>query len=200
MTRSPRACVRPGTPWWPRLSSAPAQGATIGALAAGLAGSPASITPLPKHRLAEAFEALRDASDAAMKANGERPKIFLANLGSIAQHNARSTFAKNFFEVAGIEGIGNLGFGDAAACAAAFKASGAKVAILCSADPVYEQMVGDVAPALKQAGCQYLFLAGAPGEKKDAYMQAGVDDFIFLGCDLLKTTTATLARLGVIQK
>lgn len=176
------------------------QGATISALAAGLAGSAAGITPLPKHRLAEAFEAMRDASDAAMKANGARPKIFLANLGTIAQHNGRATFAKNFFEVAGIEAIGNNGFRDAAACAAAFKESGAKIAILCSADPVYEQMAGEVAPALKQAGCQYLFLAGAPGEKKDAYMQAGVDDFIFLGCDLLKTTTATLARLGVIEK
>lgn len=173
-------------------------GATIGAMAKALAGSPVSVGALPKHRLAEQFEALRDASDAYLAKTGKRPQIFLANLGTIAQHTGRATFSKNFFEVAGIETISNEGFTAAAACAGAFKKSGAKVAILCSADPIYEQMVAEVAPALKAAGCEFLFLAGAPGDKKDLYTGAGVDDFIFMGCDLLKTTRSTLARLGVI--
>jgi methylmalonyl-CoA mutase len=54
------------------------------------------------------------------------------------------------------------------------------------------------AQALKAAGCEYLFLAGAPGEKKDAYLAAGIDDFIFMGGDVLQTTRSTLARLGAI--
>ncbi len=153
---------------------------------------------LPRHRVAERFEALREASDTYMKKTGARPKIFLANLGPIAKHTARATFAKNFFEVGGIETIGNSGFKDAASCVAAFKESGARIAILCSADPIYEQMAEPVAQALKAAGCEYLFLAGAPGEKKDAYTAAGIDDFIFLGGDVLQTTRSTLARLGVI--
>jgi methylmalonyl-CoA mutase len=177
---------------------AAAAGATVGAIASALAGTPASITALPKHRLGEQFEALRDASDAYEGKTGARPKIFLANLGPIAKHTGRATFAKNFFEVAGIEAIGNEGFQDAGACAEAFRQSGARIAILCSADPIYEAMVGEVAPALKGAGCEFLFLAGAPGDKKEQYMAAGVDDFIFLGGNLLQTTRSTLQRLGVI--
>jgi methylmalonyl-CoA mutase len=163
-------------------------------------GAPAAIAALPKHRYAEPFEALRNAADAYQARTGARPAIFLANLGPIAKHTGRATFAKNFFEVAGIQALGNEGFADAESCAAAFKASGAKVAILCSADPIYEEMVQSVAPALKQAGCSYLFLAGSPGDKRDAYMAAGVDDFIFLGCDLLQITRSTLARLGVLDR
>jgi methylmalonyl-CoA mutase len=179
--------------------NAAAAGATVGAMAEALAGEPATMQPLPKHRYAEAFEQLRDASDAYLSRTGKRPQVFLANLGSVAKHTGRATFAKNFFEVGGIQALTNAGFRDAASCAKAFRESGARTAILCSADPVYEEMVAEVAPALKVAGCEYLFLAGAPGDKKDAYMQAGVDDFIFLGCDVLGTLRSTLARLGVSQ-
>ena len=92
------------------------------------------------------------------------------HLGPIAKHTARATFAKNFFEVGGIEAIGNTGFKDAASCAAGFKESGARIAILCSADPIYESMAEPVAQALKAAGCEYL-LAGAPGEKRTPIQQ-----------------------------
>jgi methylmalonyl-CoA mutase len=173
-------------------------GATLGQVAQALRGSETKVQALPKHRVAERFEALRDASDAYMKKTGERPKIFLANLGPIAKHTARATFAKNFFEVGGIEAIGNSGFKDAASCVSAFKESGARIAILCSADPIYEQMAEPVAQALKAAGCEYLFLAGNPGDKRDAYTAAGIDDFIFMGGDVLQTTRSILARLGVI--
>ncbi|QLH40529.1 MAG: methylmalonyl-CoA mutase small subunit [Defluviicoccus sp.] len=178
--------------------AAASAGATLGEMAVALKGSETTIEALPRHRYGEQFEALRDASDAYLAKTGARPKIFLANLGPIAKHTGRATFAKNFFEVAGIETLSNTGFADAQSCAAAFGSSGAKIAILCSADPVYETMVETVAPALKATGCEYLFLAGSPGDKKGAYTAAGVDDFIFLGCDLLQITRSTLARLGVI--
>ena len=66
---------------------------------------PVTITfaALPRIRLAEPFEKLRDASDRALAKTGARPKIFLANLGTPAEFNARATFAKNFFEAGGIE-------------------------------------------------------------------------------------------------
>src|SRR3984885_14485648 len=54
--------------------------------------------PLARIRLAEPFEALRDISDRMAKASGQRPKIFLANLGTAAEFTARGMFAKNFFE------------------------------------------------------------------------------------------------------
>lgn len=178
---------------------AAAGGASIGTLAKALAGSGggATIKALPNHWLAETFEALRDAADAHKAKTGAWPRIFLANMGPIAAHTARATYAKNFFEVGGIETLSNNGFADADACAKAFKDSGAKIAIVCSSDALYEEYVAKVTPALKQAGASFVFVAGNPGDKKETYTGAGVDDFIFMGCDVLGTLKATLARLGV---
>jgi methylmalonyl-CoA mutase len=180
--------------------AAAAGGGTIGAMAGALGGTAAKISALPTHRVAEKFEALREASDACLEKTGKRPQIFLANLGPIAKHTGRATFAKNFFEVGGIETLTNNGFDNAEACAQAFKDSGARIAIICSADPLYVEMVPSVAPALKAAGCERLYLAGAPGEHKDAYMQAGVDEFIFMGGDVYTATRSALALLGVIDQ
>jgi methylmalonyl-CoA mutase len=179
------------------LIEAASAGATLGALAQALAGQPLRAQPLPRRRTAIEYEALRDASDVHLEKTGKRPQIFLANLGPIAKHTARATFAKNFFEAGGVEALTNDGFADAESCAAGFKSSGARIAILCSADPIYASMVESVAPALKAAGCAYLFLAGAPGDKKDAYLGAGVDDFIFMGGDVLATLRKTHDLLGV---
>ena len=93
--------------------------------------------PLPPMRLAAPFEALARQSDQMLKTSGARPKIFLANLGTAADFTARATFAKSFFETGGIEAIDTEGFADPAALAAAFKASGAALACLCSSDKVY---------------------------------------------------------------
>jgi hypothetical protein len=90
-------------------------------------------------RTAEGFEALRDASDAALAREGRRPAIFLANMGRVAQHTARAMFAHNFFEAGGIEAITNAGFPDADAAADAFRASGARLAVICGSDPQYAE-------------------------------------------------------------
>lgn len=160
-------------------------------------GQPAQVDPLPRHRLHEAFEALRDASDRFKLTTGAWPAIFLANIGPVAQHTARATYAKNFFEVGGILGMGNTGFADAATVVAAFQASGARIAVLCGSDALYEEHAIPFAQALKAAGVEHLFLAGNPGERRAELMAAGVDEFISVGADVLVVLRATLARLGV---
>jgi len=141
--------------------------------------------PLAPIRLAEPFEALRDISDRMAKASGQRPKIFLANLGTAAEFTARGTFAKNFFEAGGIEAVG--GEGDAQGLASAFMASGAALACLCSTDDRYDKEAAAVAQALKMAGAKYIYLAGRPGERENAFKSAGVQAFIYDGCDVLAT-------------
>ena len=141
--------------------------------------------PLAPIRLAEPFEALRDISDRIAKASGQRPKIFLANLGTAAEFTARGTFAKNFFEAGGIEAVG--GEGDAQGLASAFTASGAALACLCSTDDRYDKEAAAVAQALKMAGAKYIYLAGRPGERENAFKSAGVQAFIYDGCDVLAT-------------
>ena len=180
------------------LVEAAEQGVSVGRMAAGLAdGSGLSIVPLPRHRHAESFEGLRDAADAHKAATGAWPVVFLANLGRVAQHTARATYAKNFFEAGGIQALGNDGFQDAEGCVRAFADSGARIAVLCGTDAQYEALAEPFARALKAAGVRTLFLAGAPGDKRDGYAAAGVDSFIAVGCDVLAILRSTLADLGV---
>jgi methylmalonyl-CoA mutase len=89
---------------------------------------PAAVTTaaLPRLRLAEPFELLRDKSDQILAKTGARPKVLLATLGSAAEFTARASFAKNFFEAGGIEAVDGEG--------ASLRSTGAVLACLCSSD------------------------------------------------------------------
>ncbi|MGH6663471.1 MAG: methylmalonyl-CoA mutase family protein [Pseudolabrys sp.] len=156
----------------------------------------ATAEPLPRIRVAEPYEALRDASDRALKKTGARPKVFLANLGKISDFTARAMFAKNFYEAGGIEAPSNDGFKDQAAMIAALKASGTKLACLCSSDKVYAEQAVDAAKALTAVGAIVHF-ASRPGENEEKWRQAGVKTFIFTGCDAVSTLQAVHDILGV---
>jgi methylmalonyl-CoA mutase len=150
-------------------------------------------------RLAEPFETLRDASDQMLASTGMRPKIFLANLGTLAEFTARATFAKNFFEAGGIEAIASDGYPSRDAMITAFKASGARLACLCSSDATYERDAVDAAKALKVAGAAHIYLAGRPKDA-DKLKASGVGTLIFAGCDAVATLRAAHDILGVESK
>ena len=152
-----------------------------------------ALTPM---RVAEPYEALRDKSDVFLKKAGTRPKVFLANLGKVSDFTARAMFANNFYEAGGIEAVTNDGFKSRDDMVAAFKASGAKLACLCSSDKVYETDAVDAAKALAAAGAT-VHLAGRPGGLEAALKQAGVNTFIFVGCDVLATLGTAHDSLGI---
>jgi methylmalonyl-CoA mutase len=156
----------------------------------------ASSAALPCHRLAEPFEALRDAADRAAEA-GDRPKVFLANLGPLADFTARAAYAKNFFEAGGIAAVTNDGFVSRDEMAAAFKASGAALACLCSSDEVYAGEAEAAARMLRAAGAKHIYLAGRPGTREAALAAAGIGGFIHVGCDVLATLRAAHGALGI---
>lgn len=186
-----------GTSDFPHLTEAPVAVLDVAAIAP--AAYPASIkfAALPPLRLAQPFEALRDASDRALNATGTRPKVFLANLGRIADFTARATFAKNFFEAGGIEAVSNDGFAGRDEMIAAFKASGAALACLCSSDEVYAQEAAAATQVIKTAGARHIYLAGRPGERKAELDAAGVSSFIYAGCDVLATLKAAYDILSI---
>jgi methylmalonyl-CoA mutase len=152
--------------------------------------STATITAaaLPRIRLAEPFEQLRDASDKILAQTGARPKVFVATLGKPADYSARANFAKNFFEAGGIEALEGE--------AAAFTSSGASLACLCGADKTYESEAEAAAAALKAAGARHIYLAGRPGAQEETLRKAGVSTFIFAGCDVPATLRAALQLLA----
>ncbi|NVK19905.1 MAG: methylmalonyl-CoA mutase small subunit [Methylocystaceae bacterium] len=161
---------------------------TIATLA--VQGTGATANALPAHRLAEGFEKLRDAADGYAEKNGSLPKIFSANMGAIAKHTARASFAKNFFEAGGIQATQNNGFNTANDAVAAFKESGAEVAVLCGADGQYDEMAASFATGLKAAGAKKVYLAGR-GEFD------GVDAAVGMGSDVLGTLQELHTVLGV---
>ncbi len=123
--------------------------------------------------------------------------VFLANLGEIVEHNTRSTWAWNFLAAGGIEGLTSDGYADAAAAAAAFKSSGAKIVCLCSSDAIYAKEAEAAAKALKAAGAARVLMAGRPGEAEAALRAAGVDGFLFAGQDAIAVLGDLHKALGV---
>ncbi|GAA1937982.1 methylmalonyl-CoA mutase subunit beta [Kitasatospora viridis] len=149
---------------------------------------------LPRVRRAEAFEALRSRSDAVLAGTGARPRLFLASIGPAAVHSGRSAFAANLFQAGGIETV-PAAVTEPQALAAEFAASGAAVACICSSDQLYAEHAEALATALKGAGARLVLLAGKPGEQREAYQRAGVDEFVHLGSDAVAVLGTVFDRI-----
>lgn len=179
-----------GTSEFPDLAETPA---TVLAAAPPLsAQAPAplhGVAALPCRRLAEPFEALREAAD-RMAAAGARPEVFLATLGAPAAFSARAGFAANLFAAGGIAAVGGGGFGSRADMVAAFAASGARLACLCGSDEAYAAEAAAAAAELRAAGAVGVFLAGTGGAHAAALAAAGVDTFVHTGCDAVAVLTS----------
>ena len=150
------------------------------------------IEPLNRMRLAQTFEALRDASDAKLAGSGQRPKVFLACLGKPEDFNARAGFVKNLFESGGIEALVPQGAQTLDDIVTSFKASGAGLACLCSSDKVYADEAEPAAKALKAAGATHLYLAGKSRGNEADLNAAGIGTFLYQGCDTLAVLRAAM--------
>lgn len=155
------------------------------------------VRPLMPHRLAEPFEALRDAADAYAAKAGAPAEVFLASLGPVIEHTGRSTWIRNYLAAGGIGSLTSDGYASAEDAAKAFKASGAKAACICSSDAIYAEQAEGTAKALKQAGATLVLMAGRPGEKEASLKAAGVDQFLFAGADAVATLKGLQTKLGI---
>lgn len=155
------------------------------------------VRPVTPHRLAEPFEALRDAADAFTASTGKEPEIFLASIGAVIDHTARSTWIKNYLAAGGIKALTSDGYGTPEEAAKAFKASGAALACICSSDALYELHAAPTARLLKQAGAGHVLMAGRPGEREAELKDAGVDQFLFAGADAVTTLKGLQERIGI---
>jgi methylmalonyl-CoA mutase len=124
---------------------------------------------LPVHRDAEIFEALRLRADVSP----QRPEGVLVALGPFAESRSRVGFASNFFAAGGIR------------MREVPRAEAAAIACLCGSDERYAAEAVDQARTLKTAGCRRVLLAGRPGPLEPALREAGVDGFLYAGCDAL---------------
>lgn len=150
--------------------------------------SPAvQVKRLQQVRLAEPLERLRDTADAYGAAKGQRARLFVAALGTPADHGSRSTWVRNFLASGGIEALIGEGYTSSGDAGVAFAASGARIACIASSDAIYAELAEATAQALKSAGASCVFLAGRPGDQEAALKAAGVDAFWLAGQDRLAT-------------
>ncbi len=176
-------------------------GATLGEITKSLrsqAGSPVTITPLESKRAAVLFEKLRDASDNYKNRTGEKPKVFLAAMGPLAQFKGRADFSKSFFEVGGFDVIYPSGFDVPDDAVKAALDSKAKTIVICSTDDTYPELVPPIVRGMKAKSPDcVVVLAGYPKEQVEQHKQTGVDEFIYLGADAVAVLSSIQNKSGV---
>ena len=107
-------------------------------------------------------------------------------------------YAQNFFAAGGIGAVPSSG--DAIWLAQAVAKTGCSLACICGSDKRYAAEAVETARALKEAGVKRLYLAGKPGELEAQLREAGVDEFIHIGVDVLASLEMAHAELGLLVK
>lgn len=175
-------------------------GATFSQLAAAIKCQETSqLIPLPSHRAAEEYEALRDASASFAAASGAAPSILLLNIGPSRNYRLRADWTASFFETAGFEVDGARDFLSTEDAVAALAASQSNIAVITSDDATYLEIVAPLAAAVKAARPGVILLvAGAPGENESAWRAAGVDDFVNVRTNNYELNQQLLKGAGVL--
>jgi methylmalonyl-CoA mutase len=116
------------------------------------------------------FEALRDAPPAA--------HVFLATMGTVAAHTARATFATNLLAVGGIA-VDVAGATETAKDLVE-RYDGQKVVCLAGSDGAYDAWADEAVQRLREAGAEWVVIAGRPRDSVDDSAATGVDALDFL--------------------
>ena len=149
-------------------------------------GSVPKVASLAESRAAEAFEKIRLLSEEHAERTGEAPRVFLLHLSDSPQTVARSVFSMNFFGCGGFEvvdGTENPGIDEG--IAAALRESPLAV-VICGSDEDYEQSAGEAIKRLKDKKTEIKAVLSDGGQSmREKLAQAGADDFIHAGSDVL---------------
>ena len=151
------------------------------------------VPALKTSRLASDFETLRLTTEKAAK----QPVAFMLTIGNLAMRQARAQFSCNFLAAAGYKVIDNLGFPTVEEGVEAAVKAGADIVVLCSSDDEYAEYGIPAYNALKAADPKAIFIiAGAPACSEDL-KAAGIENFIHVRVDQLKTLKELNQKLGI---
>lgn len=150
----------------------------------------APFAKLATRRLAADFEDLRLQTEKAEK----QPVAFMLTIGNLAMRQARAQFSCNFLACAGYKVIDNLGFPTVEEGVEAALKAEADIVVLCSSDDEYAEYA---IPAFKALDNRAMFVvAGAPACAEEL-KAAGIENFIHVRVDQLKTLKEYNAKLGI---
>ncbi len=153
-------------------------------------GEQPAIAAINASRLSSEFEALRLTTEKAEKV----PVAFMLTIGNLAMRQARAQFSCNFLAAAGYQVVDNLGFQTVEEGVDAALAAGADIVVICSSDDEYAEYA---VPAYQYLNGRAMFVvAGAPACTEDL-QKAGIENFIHVRVDQLKTLKEYNAKLGI---
>jgi methylmalonyl-CoA mutase len=158
------------------------------------------INPMHIHSADQQYRELRQRTESYIERTGKNVEIFLVNMGEIPQHKARADFVSGFLEVGAFTMLKNNGFATVEEAAEATLQSGATIAVICSTDATYPELVPPLAKLIKAGNPQItLFLAGLPPEElQPVYKEAGVDDFIHVRANCYKILAKLQKDRGIV--
>jgi len=139
--------------------------------------------PFPAFRLAEPFEKIRQRTTRHTARTGCYPKLLLLKRGDLRMRMARANFGRNFFGCAGFD----------IAEAEEYAGTDADLILLCSSDAEYLEMAREVCAQVSVP----VIVAGNPKEQVEALQAAGVQGFIHVQSDAVKTLSGWQDRLGM---
>ena len=146
------------------------------------------IKSLEQYRSPDEFEKLRKTAMDYKRKNGDFPKVLLLNYGSLRDYKARADFSSDFFAVGGFKAERSESFTNYEEIAAKAINSDCNLLVFCSTDEKYLEFVEQSTRLIKQTKpLKTIILAGYPKENIDVYQSAGVDFFIHLRADIVKT-------------
>ncbi|MBQ3907726.1 MAG: methylmalonyl-CoA mutase small subunit, partial [Bacteroidaceae bacterium] len=150
----------------------------------------ADVPAIKATRLASDFETLRLTTEKAKKV----PVAFMLTIGNLAMRQARAQFSCNFLAAAGYKVVDNLGFQTVEEGVDKALEAGADIVVICSSDDEYAEYA---IPAYKYLNGRAMFVvAGAPACAEDL-KAAGIENFIHVRVDQLKTLKEYNAKLGI---
>lgn len=157
------------------------------------------IKPLPHFRLSEGYEALRDATHAFAKKNGQPPRIQLINIGSIKNYKPRADFSSEFFATGGFEITASSGLDEPRDIKAILEKTNPSIVVICGSDADYQTSFKAFAASIKGYKSSIkVVLAGNPRDEEADYRAAGMDDFIHVHSNNYQVNRTYLAELGIL--
>ncbi|HWV26369.1 MAG TPA: methylmalonyl-CoA mutase, partial [Aeromicrobium sp.] len=121
-------------------------------------------------RYAHEYEAMRDARAST--------PVFLATIGTVAEHTARATFAANLFAAGGVDTV--IAGATVGVDGVLEAYDGSPVVCLCGTDAAYAEIGTDLVNALRADGAKHVVVAGRADIGADAQAAMGLDALAFL--------------------
>jgi len=146
--------------------------------------------PVAPYRGAQAFEALRYATDKS----GKEPQVFMLTFGNLAMCRARAQFSANFFACAGFKVVDNNRFSSVEEGVKAALAAKADIIVACSADDDYAEAVPQIAQLVGDKAI--VVVAGEPACKVDLEAK-GIKNFISVRSNVLETLRQYQKEVGI---